>query len=165
MTLARAMLRVSVVDDARPQTWIVAYDFSAAAYHAIEIAAQMLADKGGGRLLVVHAHSRDTEHALKIVDPERDVPSLELDFAYVREARQQLAEDLAGIAAPSGVSIEGRLLAGRPASVVSRVAREEGASLILVGHLREHEGVLPGGVAHGLLTRAECPVLVVKGEA
>src|SRR5690606_7288541 len=78
--------------------------------HAIEIAAQMLADKGGGRLLVVHAHPRDTEHSLKIVDPERDVPSLELDFAYVREARQQLAEDLAGIAAPPGVSIEGRLL-------------------------------------------------------
>lgn len=165
MRVARAMLRVCDVDDARPQTWIVAYDFSEAAHHAIEIAVEMLSHKGGGRVLVVHAHPRDTEHGLKIVDPERDVPSLELDFAYVREARLQLDEDLAAITTPPDVRLEGRLLAGRPASVVSRVAHDEGATLILVAHLREHEGVLPGGVAHGLITRAECPVLVVKGTA
>lgn len=63
----------------------------------------------------------------------------------------------------AGRTVESRLVFGRPAESVGRVAKEVGATLIVAG-TRGHstlEGLVVGSTSHRLLHTAPCPVVVV----
>lgn len=159
----RLLVGKATLEAPNQKTWVVGYDFSQIAHHAVALGAEMMARQGGGRLLVVHAYPHDLDRHLKILDPERDGPSIELDNAYARDAQRQLEEDIEDIPAYPGVSVETRLVAGRPAGAISRTAAEEQAAMILLGHRRHSDGeVLIGGVVDQVIRRALCAVMVVK---
>ena len=57
-----------------------------------------------------------------------------------------------------------RIERGHPAQVLARIAEEEGAELIVIGHHRGRRvGALRASVAEDLLRLAPCPVAVVVG--
>lgn len=53
---------------------------------------------------------------------------------------------------------------GEPATVISKLAKEEGYSMIVMGSrgLSDIKGFLLGSVSHKVLHIAECPVVIVK---
>ena len=53
---------------------------------------------------------------------------------------------------------------GEPATVISRLAKEEGYSMIVMGSrgLSDIKGFLLGSISHKVLHLAECPVVIVK---
>lgn len=77
---------------------------------------------------------------------------------------QTLTRRLEGIVPDSGIEYEHRLLRGKPADEIIRLATDEGVSLIVMG-TQGRTGVgrlLMGSVAEEVLRRAPCPVLTVK---
>ena len=143
-------------------TWLVAYDFSRLAHAALAMAADMLSKQGGGRLLVAHVHQLRTSADGNGVDLATLVAG-DLERAYVDDAERLLREEMMAAEAP-GVRLEGRVLSGRPAPALCRLASEEGARMIVVGShgRRGVERLLVGSVAEAILRQAPCAVLVVK---
>lgn len=69
------------------------------------------------------------------------------------------------IARRIGAKVEGRVLKGRPGEVISGLAAETGADLIVVGRTGESgrlHRLLLGGAARRIIGLAPCPVLVVR---
>ena len=75
----------------------------------------------------------------------------------------RLAQDVREQAERRGVTIDVEVRAGHAAELISRVAKERGTDLIVLGHrghfLRDH---LLGSTADRVAEHAECPVLIVK---
>jgi nucleotide-binding universal stress UspA family protein len=75
----------------------------------------------------------------------------------------RLARDVREQAERAGVPIEVDVRPGHAAELISRVAKERDADLIVLGHrghfLRDH---LLGSTADRVSEHAECPVLIVK---
>lgn len=87
------------------------------------------------------------------------------DTATDRARADTAVASALGIARRVGAQAEGRVVTGRPAEAIARLAAESGADLIVVG--RSGEGgrlqrLLLGGTAQGIVGLASCPVLVVK---
>lgn len=85
----------------------------------------------------------------------------------IREAlesvgRHAVARAVADLEA-EGIEVESRLVPGRPADVLIDVAREVGASAIVVGTTGEHPitGAILGSVVLRLVQRAPLPLLVI----
>lgn len=141
-------------------TWLVAYDFSQLAHAALATAAAMLTKQGGGRLIVAHVHQ------IHAASDGLDLPlvaTADFEKAYVADATQQLAEEVAAIDA-LGLMVERRLLAGRPAPTICHLATEAKAQLAVVGShgRRGLARVTLGSVAEAILRQAPCDVLVVR---
>lgn len=75
----------------------------------------------------------------------------------------RLADDVRERAIAAGVDVEVELRAGHAAELISRVAKDRGVDLIVLGHrghfLRDH---LLGSTADRVAEHAECPVMIVK---
>jgi nucleotide-binding universal stress UspA family protein len=131
-------------------------DFSESASAAFPLAA-VLARDHAARLVVLH-----------VATPPPFVTPTELERALADHEgyRRQLEAELHRHPPPGPpTSITYRLADGDPAAEILRVAREEGADLIVLG---THGRVglvrfLLGSVAEAVLRRAACPVLTVRG--
>lgn len=144
------------------RTWVVAYDFSEQARIALSRAYEQLGALGGGHVVLLYAHA-----------PVTDAVGLDLgmvttlgppiDENAVTDSEQQLREQVPDSADPS-ITIERRVMTGRPADTVCDVAKEVGADQIVVGShgRRGFERLILGSVAERIIRLAECPVLVVK---
>lgn len=143
-------------------TWIVGYDFSELSLNALQTAARMLSQQGGGRLVVAHVHQLGTGVDGAGIDLATLAPG-QLEHAYIADARRQLTEELAQVVLER-VTIEQRVIAGRPAPVLCALAHDEHADLIVVGShgRRGIDRLFIGSVAESILRQAICPVLVVK---
>jgi len=134
-------------------TILHATDFSDRAAYALHLACGLTRDYGA-RLIVLHvAMPQPVVYGEGIlpVDPQ----------LLLREAREQLNR----LEVPGGnVRAERRFVEGDPATEILRVARETGASLIVMGtHGRTGLGrLLMGSVAEQVVRKASCPVLTVK---
>jgi nucleotide-binding universal stress UspA family protein len=143
------------------RTIVVATDFSTAARPALA-AALDCARRDRARLVVLHV----------LVPPSPfvgdDLPGswLELEARARRDAERRLAAAVSQ-AERAGITTTGTLVKGVPAEVIVRVARREGADLIVIGtHGRSGLGRLfMGSVAARVLGTATCPVLTVRGRA
>ena len=146
-------------------TWLVAYDFSPLAHMALSTAARMLSAQGGGHLVVVHVHQLHTGIDGAGLDLATFGTS-DLERAYVADAEQQLTSELATVTEP-GVTIEQRIVQGRPATALCKTAQDLGAALIVIGsHGRTGlERLFIGSVAEAVLRHSPCPVLVIKQPA
>lgn len=130
-------------------------DFSESARAAFPLAAALARDHGA-RLVVLH-----------VATPPPFVTPRELERALEGPAgyRRQLEAELRRYPAPGPQTpMTYRLETGHPAAEILRVAREEGADLIVLGtHGRTGLArLLLGSVAEVVLRKAACPVLTVK---
>jgi universal stress protein A len=135
---------------------LFATDFSpeseAAGRKATEIAALT-----GARLSLLHVVEYSAmEYAGEIPIPE----NIDLDQRRIEVARGQiadLAQRLGAAGAPTFVEL------GAPKHEIVRVAKEQGADLIVVGSYGRHGlQLLLGSTANGVLHLATCDVLAVR---
>jgi nucleotide-binding universal stress UspA family protein len=136
------------------QTFIAAYDGSAASRAAVQFAVQ-LAGAEHAEVSAVHVYARVPPAGIRggVLDPEFE--------ARLRDAGRELLEalDVEGVA-------HRVLLMGTPAQALHEMAEREGASLLAVGatHHGQLGRLVPGSVGSKLLHGAPCPVLVVPAE-
>jgi nucleotide-binding universal stress UspA family protein len=132
-------------------------DFSSPAQDALGVAAD-LARQYGATLLILHV--ADT------LGPEK------LTFAEVatqlepESYRQRLERELRTLAPPpTGIPTRHLLAEGNPAKEISRIAKEQGCDLIVLGTQGRGglEHLLLGSTAERVVHLAPCPVLVTKG--
>jgi nucleotide-binding universal stress UspA family protein len=132
------------------QTFIAAYDGSAASRAAVRLAVELAAAQDAD-VLAAHVYPRLAPVGLR-------------GRVFDTEIQQDLHDN--GRAVIEGLDVEGVarrvLLAGSPAQALHDLAEEEQATLIVVGatHLRHIGRITPGSVASNLLHGAPCPVLV-----
>lgn len=135
------------------QTVVHPTDFSDPSRNAFELACALARDYGA-RLIVLHVVAPWPALASGVPVPPPD-PGVQQ-----REAKEQLDR----LEVPhADIRAERRVEVGDPAEVVLRVAREVGASLIVLG-TRGRSGLgrlLMGSVAEQVVRAAECPVLTV----
>lgn len=135
---------------------LLAYDGSVGAREALH-AAVALAGQGGGRVTALAIESRLPHYAATVgeVEEERE--------AEERACRRWLSEAVA-YASEEGVQIDTLTGAGHPAQVIARVAGEEAADLVVIGHSGHSRawGHFLGGVTEKVSRHAPCSVLIVR---
>jgi CPA2 family monovalent cation:H+ antiporter-2 len=140
---------------------LAATDLSAPARHAVERAGR-LAARSGATLHVVHALELDA------LDSMRDMLGLSVRTAKVEleaDAQRRLTELLTDAALPSSLTVEARVVSGRPLDVVTSEASAREVSLIVVGAQGEaflRHAMLGSTAARLLRTSGRHPVLVVR---
>jgi universal stress protein A len=140
------------------ETILVATDFSESAEHALEEATG-LARRLDARIHLVHAY----ELPALLPGPEASAASAELDRS-IRESARTALEELAERVRSVSLEVAVEVGHGAPTEVITRIARERGANLIVMG-TRGRSGlshVLLGSVAERTVRTAPCPVLTVK---
>jgi nucleotide-binding universal stress UspA family protein len=101
---------------------------------------------------------------------EGPLPAYAATIGEVEEVRREkdaffgrLADEVRARARAAGVEIEVEVRPGHAAELISRVAAERGADLIVIGHrghfLRDH---LLGSTADRVAEHAACPVMIVR---
>lgn len=144
-------------------TIVAGIDLSVPSEHALERAAA-LAKQNGAQLVMVHAQADDAP--IQNVDNEMLRQLGEVSEAVrVEEVRRLTAkrDQLAAI----GIDVELLSKAGPAGEIVTEVARERHAELIVVG-THGHTGIhrfLLGSVAASVLRHSPCDVLVCRGPA
>jgi len=140
---------------------VVGVDLSVPSDQALERAAA-IAQLNGAALILVHAQADDAQ--IENVDNEVVKQLGEVSAAVRAEETRRLAERMDQLQARGiQTSIVGR--GGSPGDVISDVAKEHGAGLIVVG-THGHTGIqrfLLGSVATAVLRTAPCDVLVCRG--
>jgi nucleotide-binding universal stress UspA family protein len=145
----------------RIQTVVAGVDLSVPSDQALERAAA-IAQLNGAALVIVHAQSDDAP----IPDATNEIVKQlgEVSAAVRAEEARRLATKLDDMQARGiQASLVGR--AGSPGDVVSEVAKERSAELIVVG-THGHTGIqrfLLGSAATAILRSAPCDVLVTRG--
>jgi nucleotide-binding universal stress UspA family protein len=134
---------------------LVAIDGSAASDHAFGTAVE-LATLTKGALYALAVEGPLPAYAATIGEVEEVKREKDAFFGKLcAQAREQ--------AEAAGVPIEVELRAGHAAELITSVAREVGADLIVLGHrghfLRDH---LLGSTADRVAEHASCPVMIVR---
>ncbi len=140
-----------------PETVVLATDLGARCDRALDRALQ-LAGQWKARLLAAHALETEV-----YPDPPRvwNAPAWRRPPDAERRARERLLADLGEA---SGIEVEIRVKAGRPAEVVLEAAADERAGLIVTGIARD--GTLTpsllGDTVGQLIRRSPVPVLITR---
>ena len=132
---------------------LFATDFSSASDAALPHAAS-LAKEAGARLVIVH-----------VEEPPLAYGGGELYYGLPEPNSAAIAAMLERVKpADPGVAFEHRMAMGNPADEIVQLARDEKASLIVLGtHGRSgFSRLLMGSVAEVVVRRAPCPVLVYR---
>jgi nucleotide-binding universal stress UspA family protein len=141
---------------------LVPTDFSPGAEPALRWAAT-LAEQFGAELIFLHVLDLSLAALAGLPSEVVAVPAVD---ELARLVRAEATDGMAALAAryPGARTI---ILEGAPRALIVQVAREEGASLIVMGtHGRTGLGrLLMGSVAEQVVRRAPCPVLTVKTPA
>jgi nucleotide-binding universal stress UspA family protein len=137
---------------ARRPTIVVGYDGSPTARAAVEYAVREAGtDK---RLVIVHSIRAPSKYIATHYSD--DVVARMTDLATA------LMDDLARDPVLAGIDFQTEIVDGLPGPAICRIAEVRGAEAIVVGSrgLGRVRAVL-GSVAHDVLHRARCPVLVI----
>lgn len=134
------------------RTIVLGYDGSDGAVLALEQAIE-LAKLESARIVVVYAYEIPAAYGGETGDYRR----------VLRERAEEQTKQALPRLEESGVEFDVELIPERPVVGLVHVAKETGASLIVVGTNGEHpiKGVVLGSVAHKLLHVSHVPVLVV----
>ena len=140
------------------KTLLVPIDFSAITARVIDEAVT-LARALDGRIVLLHV----TEPVAKLVDVAVIVVSIaDVDTAAAKEAGRRLNE-LAEQLKTGGVAAEALQLTGSPVPEIVGQAKSLRADFIVMGshgHTAFYD-LVAGSTTHGVLKRAECPVMIV----
>lgn len=116
----------------------------------------------GTTLLVVSTVDADAAFGLPLVVPS-DHARLEMEAAVTREVEAILDAAVRVLARPT-ISVDRRVLVGRPATSIVEEAKALGTDLVIVGS-RGHStlaSMLLGSTSSEVVDHAPCPVLVVR---
>jgi nucleotide-binding universal stress UspA family protein len=143
-----------------PKRVLACSDFSVAARHAAERAA-LLSKSTGAPLDLLHAADVSPLQALRTLIGQG---SDDLQRLVVDAGRRRLAELAAGLAQRYGVNAGCSVFTGSVLAAIGRAADTDPPGLIACGAAGESAArqMLLGSTAERLLSRAGCPVLVVK---
>jgi nucleotide-binding universal stress UspA family protein len=142
-------------------TIVAGIDLSVPSDQALDRAAA-LAQQNGATLVMVHAEADDEQ--IENVDVEVLKQLGEVSAAMKADEIKRLSEKLAQLQA-KGIDVELVRRAGPPGEIVTEIARDRSAELIVVG-THGHTGIqrfLLGSVATAVLRNAPCDVLVCRG--
>jgi nucleotide-binding universal stress UspA family protein len=139
------------------QCIVVGFDGSPASRAAVSHALRRV--RGGGRLVVVHAvkapagrYGHPNEQRL-----------LDAEIAAAGDRLDRLPDEIPGL---SAVDWEFEIAEGAAGRAIARAAEIQGASEIVVGTRGAgRAAALLGSVAHDVLHRASCPVVVIPERA
>jgi nucleotide-binding universal stress UspA family protein len=150
---------------------LIAYDGRRASEHALREAAALLAGPGRTTLVVVVIKPGLAFELIELPTTRLGLPPAPIDIRTALEFEQQVydraqesARRAAGLLETLGLSAEAIVVAEDPeitvAETVTRLARERGARVVVVGaHL--HGGLL-GSTSRAIVKAAPCPALVVR---
>lgn len=141
------------------QNILLATDGSAPADRAAEFAAS-LAARYGATVTVLHAYDA--------IPFRLGEPFYSEALTAALQKAQSLVEGVAARLRELGVTnVDTDILEGPASGAILRVAETRKPDLIVLGArgLGTWQGILLGSVSMAVTQRAECPVLVVKGEA
>ena len=96
-----------------------------------------------------------------------ELPIVQEEIDACTEAARVILEERTGkIFQEAGVPYESLLERGHPVEVITRVARQRGADLIVMGSrgLNAVPSFLMGSASEGVLHHAHCPVLIARGD-
>jgi nucleotide-binding universal stress UspA family protein len=143
-----------------PKRILACTDFSASARHAAERAARLSSETGAPLDLLHVANVSPLQHLRSIVGQTGD----DLPQLVLQAGRTRLAELAAGLAKRYGVAARCRVLTGSVMPAIRGEAEADQPGLIVCGATGENgiRRILLGSTAERLLSRAGCPVLVVK---
>jgi len=143
------------------RTLLAATDFSAPARHALERAAQLAAANEGARLTLAHVLSASMLDNLRRLLPG-DASALEAGL--LEQARAELDELAAHLAASHACNIDTRLLQGAALTVLSELAESEQVDLLVMGARGSHfvQEALLGSTTERVLRKSRRPLLAVK---
>lgn len=136
---------------------VAGFDGSAASRAAVSLAVRRV--RGGGRLVVIHAFNPPSD---RYGQPNAQ-HLLDAGLARARESIDRLSEEVPGL---GSVQWSSEIVAGPAADAIVRVAEAEHADEIVVGTRGAGRArALLGSVAHDVLHRARCPVVVIPERA
>ncbi len=141
------------------QNILLTTDGSGPASRAAELAAS-LAARYGAQITVLHAYDA--------IPSQLGEPFYNEALTGVLQKAQALVDSVAARLLELGVAhVNTDILEGPAADAILRVAETRNPDLIVLGArgLGTWKGILLGSVSMAVTQRAECPVLVVKGEA
>lgn len=142
------------------KTILVAVDFSEASFNALSYAAY-LANAFNSTLVVVHAYT-GTEAIDDIPIDEVLKTSEDIEKANL----QYLQAQMYGIIRRYTVKIKGIVRKGRPVQVIKKIAKEEQASLIVMGTKgKGKSNSIFGSTTVSMIGKAELPMIVVPEKA
>lgn len=137
---------------------VVGFDGSANSVSALEWALDFVSRSGGGTVVAVMSWTFSPTAGVGYGLAGYALPPAE----SMQEASEgALADALAGVVAPAGVTLESVVREGPPAKVL--VDESEGADLLVVGK-RGHGGflgLLMGSVTTQVANHATCPLVIV----
>jgi nucleotide-binding universal stress UspA family protein len=139
---------------------LVPVDGSRPSVHATKFAIQLARGEAGTSLLLMHVHNVS---ALGLAEAASALPS-----GWLEQERQQRSQEAMEEAIrdcrDAAVSFTARSEAGAVAATIDRVAREEGATQIVMGTrgLGGVGGLLLGSVGTQLLHLSDVPITFVK---
>jgi len=135
---------------------LIATDGSEAAAAAVSLAGSF-AHASGAAVRIVHVWNLEVHHRAGVWDVE------------TRSEARRLVDSSISLVRRLGISADGEILHadhGRVAVAIAEAARNFEANLIVIGSrgLSDWQSILTDhSVSHELLTRVDCPVLVVRG--
>ena len=146
-------------DPARLTTIVCGVDFSHESLYAVR-AAFALADRAAARVVLVHA--------VEWLPEEQPADAIEFnvgDFCarLVHDAQQRLGR-LVVEESPLARAVRAKAVSGRPYREILRVAADEHADLIVVGHRGRSRSSAPllGSTVDAIVRGASCPVLTIR---
>ena len=141
-------------------TIVAAVDFSEASFNAVSYAAY-LANVFNGTLIVVHAYTN--------TDAIDDVPLMEVyESGYELEQANQkyLETQMNGLIRKYTVKIKGVVSKGKPVKVIRKVAKNEKASLIVMGMKgKGKSNSIFGSTTISMIGETDLPMIVVPENA
>ncbi|MCA9517094.1 MAG: universal stress protein [Myxococcales bacterium] len=143
--------------------WLVAYDFSPQAEHAVEVAVAQLVPRDG-ELILAHVHRPlSSSFGAEFASLSPAFTEVEVTVAEAATARlKSIADRLAG--QYPGLKIQTLVGSGDPAEVIASMAADEEVEQIVVGShgRRGLKRFFLGSVAERVVREADRNVLVVK---
>ncbi len=138
------------------KTIILAVDGSEVSRNALRHAVE-LAKQNNGTLVAVHVIPPIDVMDIETFKPESLIRGL-------REEGKKILSEVRELAAGEDVKVQTTIEEGIPFEVICEAARSSGADIIVMGsHGRTGIGkVFIGSVTERVISRAHCPVLVVK---
>ena len=147
-----------VKEKSKGSVLVVGVDLTDVSEHLLATARQILRDAGEGELHVVHVVPREP-FTQRITNPPRSRDPGEI--AGVEAAQWELGRLSAALADGSKVRVVTHTPIGDPAYEVVRVAREVGASLVLV-ETHDDKRLFHVSVATQIVATAPCSVLTLR---
>ena len=141
------------LDAGRFQRIVCGIDFSPASLKALRYASTLAAADHASRLVVTHACC--CTHSLPVGADHDEGPGVDSPTSTWHRRLHAAAHG----DAPPSLTIHERLTNGDPAAALLQVADEEHCDLVVIGG---HRGNPPGCVMNAVVTRSQCPVLVVR---